>query len=422
MPGQMDHALAELSRHVTLRMNALPTRVPLVGGRVVRIQDQLGRLLGATWHTYDLLLQQNTVNSLVQNALRRLVSSVVLQESQLLAMEAEHRARIAELEERLRQKDSQMATVREELGRTVAAMQDQLGRRLVGLENQLGRRVAVLEDQLGLRVTALERERRVQQPSAIAATTPVNTAADGPIDYFGFELKFRGNRKLVRERQGLYLDVFARGGEILDIGCGRGEFVELMNAQGARARGIELNPQMVGFCQSEGLPVEHADAISYLQGLDDDSLDGVFCAQVIEHVDTSSLVRILDLCHAKLRSGAPIVLETPNPLCLSIYARAFYQDPTHVKPVHPATLQFLLEQAGFWETEIRFSSPFPESERLGAMADESASCPPWMEAANENVRKLNDLLFGCMDYAAVARKVVWPRSLPGGPDQQDRVP
>jgi O-antigen chain-terminating methyltransferase len=414
----MDHALAELSRHVTLRMNALPARVPLLGGRVVRIQDQFGRLLGSTWHTYNILLQQNTVNSLVLNALRRLVNNVAFLENQLRAMDAEHQsglrdiegraramdaehqAKLGELEEALHQKDLQMATLRDDFGL----------------------RIAALEDQLGLRMTALERNRRLQQPSATAETTPANAAGDGPIDYFSFELKFRGNRKLVRERQGLYLDVFAGGGDILDLGCGRGEFVELMIEQGTRARGIELNPQMVAFCLSEGLPVEQADAISYLQGLDDDSLDGVFCAQVIEHVDITYLVRLLDLCHAKLRSGAPIVLETPNPLCLSIYARSFYQDPTHVKPVHPATLQFLLEQAGFWETEIRFSSPLPESQRLRALADGSSPCPPWMEAANENVRMLNDLLFGCLDYAAVARKVVWPRPLPAAPEPRDRVP
>jgi len=440
MQEYIEQTHAELNGRATVRMHGLPARVPVVGRLLAWMQEQLGWLNGSKWHTYDVLRQQNAVNSMLVNALRGLAERVAVYEGQLPAHEVEHHGRLGEMDARLLQADLHLRAVEAEHRVRLAEMNTrvlQAESRLRAIEAeaparlgemdarllQTGSQFTTLRDEVVLRLAALERARRLQQPSATPTVATASAVTDDSIDYFGFELKFRGNRNLIRERQRLYLDVFASGGNILDIGCGRGEFVQLMMEHGARVRGIEMNPQMVAFCQSERLPVEQADAITYLQGLEDDSLDGVFCGQVIEHLDVGYLVRLLDVCHVKLRSGAPIVLETPNPLCLTIYARSFYQDPTHVKPVHPATLQFLLEQAGFWETELRFSSPIPESERLSALSSDGSAAPPaWVEAANENVRKLNELLFGCLDYAAVARKFVWPVSRPDTSDPHAGLP
>jgi 2-polyprenyl-3-methyl-5-hydroxy-6-metoxy-1,4-benzoquinol methylase len=422
MLGRTANALEELNRHSVLRMHALPARVPVVGKLIARLQEHVGRMLGSTWRIYNLLLQQNTVNDLLVEVVRDLSRTVAIHEGHLRTIEAEHSASLMQRDARLRDAESRLVVLQNALLDTDARLGEAYSR-LARLRQELSQKDAAriemdvalddLRDELGPRLAALERMQRMERQPTVVSAPPVPATADASIDYFSFELRFRGSRKLVRERQRMYLDVFSGGGDILDIGCGRGEFLELMLEQGARPRGIELSSQMVSFCQAQGLPVEQADAISYLQNLEDDSLDGVFCAQVIEHIDLASLVRLLDLCHAKLRVGAPIVLETPNPLCLSIYTSSFYLDPTHTKPVHPGTLQFMLEQAGFWETEIRFSSSVPDSVRLSELTDSEAMQPSWMEAANQNTRKLNDLLFGYMDYAAVARKLAWPAAASG---------
>ena len=373
----LEHAartLGELESRSALQMHPLPPRVPRVGRFLASLQETIGRLVGSTWHVYSVVIQQNLANSLIVQVLRDFSRTVAVHEGQLHALEAEHSAVIAESQARLQSTESELARLHDLLNDTQARLAD------------AERTIRELHDEL----------------QAAVLPQPATTNA---FNYFAFELTFRGSRRLVRERQRVYLDVFPQGGDILDIGCGRGEFLQLMLEQGARPRGIELNPQMVSYCLSEGLPVEHADAISYLQRLEDNSLDGIFCAQVIEHVDLDYLITLLDLCHSKLRSGAPIVLETPNPLCLSIYARSFYADPTHRTPVHPGTLQFLLEQAGFWETEIRACTPVPDSERLRELVHAEATAPEWMRTLNENTRRLNDLLFTCMDYAAIARKL-----------------
>jgi O-antigen chain-terminating methyltransferase len=201
----------------------------------------------------------------------------------------------------------------------------------------------------------------------------------------------RGSTESIRERQRLYVDDFRDAAPVLDLGCGRGEFLVLLGEAGIEARGIDLDPDMVAFARGEGLEVEHADAIAYLQGLDDRSLGGIFAAQLVEHLPAPALVGLLELAAAKLRQGALLVAETINPLS-PLALRNYYADLTHAQPLVPETLELLARQAGFGSVELRF---------LNAPEERLVEPPDPVIAAN--VSRLNELLFGPLDYAIVAR-------------------
>jgi SAM-dependent methyltransferase len=201
----------------------------------------------------------------------------------------------------------------------------------------------------------------------------------------------RGSVEAIRERQRPYVEVFRGAAPVLDVGCGRGELVGLLRDAGIDARGIDADADMVAYARGDGLDVEQADAVTYLERLDDAALGGIFMAQVVEHLPASTLARTLELAARKLRPGGVLVAETINPLS-PLALRNYFADLTHAQPLVPETLELVARQVGFVDTEIRFLNE--PGERLTEPDD------PVIAA---NVRKLNELLFGPLDYALVAR-------------------
>jgi SAM-dependent methyltransferase len=221
--------------------------------------------------------------------------------------------------------------------------------------------------------------------------------------YVGFEDAFRGSPEQIRSRLADYVTIFAGASDVLDIGCGRGEFLGLLREQGVTGRGIDLNDAMVEVCRDKGLDATSADALSYLRGLPDGALGGLFAAQVVEHLEPAYLTNLLDAAFEKLRPGAAIVLETINPACWFAFFESYIRDITHVRPLHPDTLKFLLLASGFHRIDIRYRAPYPEHEKLQPIAA-SGALGDSVETINANVIKLNRLLFTHLDYAAVARR------------------
>ena len=234
--------------------------------------------------------------------------------------------------------------------------------------------------------------------------------------YVGFEDQFRGSQDVIRERQASYLPFFthlaadaegAGDNRVLDIGCGRGEFIELLAANGIPAGGIDLNSEMVEVCRARGLNVSHADAVSYLASQPDASLGGIFAAQVVEHLEPAYLLRLLDLAFDKLRPGGTLVLETLNPACWTAFFESYIRDITHRWPLHPETLKYLVTASGFTSAAIEFRSPVPAQDRLQRVSvpdTAEAALRDLAETSNANAEKLNARLFTHMDYAIVARK------------------
>ncbi len=243
---------------------------------------------------------------------------------------------------------------------------------------------------------------------AVAMTKkPSAGQIDAAMNYFLFEEKFRGSTEEIKQRQSIFLEYFKNCQNVLDIGCGRGEFLSLLKENGIGARGIDINEDMVSYCQKNGLDVQEAEALSYLKSLEDISLDGVFSGQVVEHLQPEQLISLVKLSYDKMKFSTYFIAETINPLCLSVFAASFYMDLSHVKPVHPETIKFLLESVGFTDIEFKFFSPFPEAARLSKLTindgvgDEEKAR---IEAMNHNIDKLNSLLYGYQDYAVIAKK------------------
>ena len=281
----------------------------------------------------------------------------------------------------------------EALDRSVAAGEGatRLVAELAELEE---RKLAELEE----RLTRLERrERGVGAPATVA----VQPSAAAIPDYFAFESRMRGSTTAIRARQQVYLDDFCAAAPVLDVGCGRGEFLGLLRDAGIEATGVDADADMAAFARGEGLDVVQADALAHLAALPDGSLGGIFASQLVEHLPPAVLFRLLELAVAKLRPGGLLVAETINPLS-PLALRNYFADLTHAQPVVPETLELLARQAGFAEVGTRYLNE-PER-RLVVPADGAAGDA----VAAENARRLNEVVFAPLDYAIVARTPAAP--------------
>jgi SAM-dependent methyltransferase len=253
---------------------------------------------------------------------------------------------------------------------------------------------------------------RVRRPAAAmelppSPAVPAGLGALPATAYVRFEDRHRGTVEEIRERQRGYLGLFTGGGRVLDVGCGRGEFLALCHEAGIDARGVDIDPAMVARCREAGLPAEQGDALAYLDALPDGSLGGVFSAQVIEHVPPEAFIALVRLAHRKLRPGGVLLCETPNPACLTVFSGAFYVDLSHLKPIHPEAARFVLEAAGFRDIEIRYENAVPPDGKLQRIE------PFWymrryeeafLTQINDNFERLNQLLWGAQDYAVIGRR------------------
>ncbi|MBN2106168.1 MAG: methyltransferase domain-containing protein [Deltaproteobacteria bacterium] len=194
--------------------------------------------------------------------------------------------------------------------------------------------------------------------------------------YVLFEEKFRGTREEIRQRLQKYLHFIQRAGAgtsqypVLDLGCGRGEWLELLENTGYTAAGIDLNRVMVEQCRARNLNAAEADALGYLRDLPDGSLGALTSFHMVEHIPWRDVVAVFDEAFRVLRPGGCVIFETPNPENLIVGSCTFYNDPLHVRPIPPATLEYLAQARGFVDATIMRSSPlhFFETPPEGGMA------------------------------------------------------
>lgn len=267
--------------------------------------------------------------------------------------------------------------------------------------------------------TAMTAKREVERRSAeVRPMSPPSPAAEGAAtgdhayQYVGFEDKFRGSESAIRARQADYVQYFKGQSNVLDVGCGRGEFLDLLKENGIPAKGLDLNPEMVEVCRSRGLDAAAADARSYLRGVAGESLGGLIAIQVVEHLQPQYLSEMLGLAFDKIRPGGRIVLETINPACWVAFFESYLRDLTHVKPIHPETLQYLLQASGFTDVEIVYRAPIAPEGRLqkvtalpthyGDAATDALT--ELVTSFNQNVDRLNERMFSFQDFAALGRR------------------
>ena len=177
-----------------------------------------------------------------------------------------------------------------------------------------------------------------------------------------------------------------------------------MREQGITARGIDINGSMVDVCRQQGLDATEADALAYLRAQPDGSLGGLFAAQVVEHLEPALSDRRCSMPPStSCARASPIVLETINPACWFAFFESYIRDITHVRPIHPDTLTYLLIATGFQHVDIRYRAPYPEHDKLQRLAPH-ASLGDAVDTFNANVERINRLLFTWLDYAAIGRR------------------
>jgi SAM-dependent methyltransferase/prefoldin subunit 5 len=243
------------------------------------------------------------------------------------------------------------------------------------------------------RVSLLMQQRRDSAPESSISTA--NPGAELESLYAQFEDAFRGSRGEIKARAIEYLPLLrekAIGGPhlpVLDLGCGRGEWLEVLAENGLVAAGVESNAAFAEECRARGFVVHHGDAIRFLQQALPESYGAITAFHVIEHLPFSALLTLLDEAARVLKSGGVLMLETPNPANLIVGAHTFYLDPTHIRPLPADLVRFVVESRGFCNARIMPLHPFPECYHLDEKDDRAATV-------------LNELLYGPRDYMIVA--------------------
>ena len=261
---------------------------------------------------------------------------------------------------------------------------DQLGNELREEVQSLRGRAALLEEE----VTRL-------QPAAEGNGTTSATLDDD--FYLAFEAHFRGSEEEIRQRLQYYLPLIGEhlpgalaSAPMADIGCGRGEWLDLLSTAGYTATGVDLNQRNIDACRARGLNADRDDGIGWLQNRESRSLGLISSFHVIEHLALPQLLSFLVEALRCLKPGGMLILETPNPENLITAAHRFYTDPSHRNPVPPDFIEFLLRYTGFAGVAIHRLHPPPASDALPAEDPVST--------------QLNGLLYGPQDYAAIAFK------------------
>jgi SAM-dependent methyltransferase len=210
--------------------------------------------------------------------------------------------------------------------------------------------------------------------------------------YAAFEEKFRGSTEEVEERLRFYLPYLAdldRDSNILDLGSGRGDWLELLTKEGFHPRGIEVNEALAESSRARDLEIINTEMMVHLGQQPDNSLDVISIFHLVEHFNVGRLIRLLGEVRRTLKPGGRLLIETPSPENLVVGACNFYADPTHYKPIYPQTLVFLLENKGFTNVDLQFLHPVDNSPFIGK---------------SEGSEQLNTWLFGPRDFAVIARK------------------
>jgi O-antigen chain-terminating methyltransferase len=214
--------------------------------------------------------------------------------------------------------------------------------------------------------------------------------------YLSFENLFRGSRAEIKERFKVYLPLIKGKGigademPVLDIGCGRGEWLELLKEEGLRARGVDANRVVIEQCRELGLDVVEADLVSYLHVLPDNSVGAITGFHVVEHLPIDTLMQVCDESVRILKPGGVLIFETPNAENVLVGSYYFHFDPTHRKPLPSPTMRFLFEARGLTDVEVINLHP-SETDKV--------------EGDSELVKRFNQFFYGPMDYAVVGWKV-----------------
>ncbi|MDQ3119650.1 MAG: methyltransferase domain-containing protein [Verrucomicrobiota bacterium] len=309
---------------------------------------------------------------------------------------ARHTQEVVRLQERAQNDAIELATVEAHLAhfahlqQALTRLEERQANDAIYLKGEVSQHRAFLYRSLGNETSNVDK----------SSPTPKNGGPERdphPLDvfYLSFENRFRGSRAEIKERVRFYLpflreaEIGAADSPVLDVGCGRGEWLELLQENGFEASGVDLNHAMVAQCEQRNLRVTDRDALAHLRSLPGDSLGAVTGFHIIEHLPLETLVGLIAETRRVLRPGGLVIFESPNCKNLTVGACNFNVDPTHRNPIYPETAQFMLETHGFEAVNLEYLAP-------------AANSP--FNAEDPTSIALGALLYGPQDFAVIGRK------------------
>jgi len=414
--------LNELGQLLERRVRALEEALAVWSANPSGIEARLRRSLDE----YDAALRQR--HMLLFSALEEEI--FVLQN---LARNAAHRSDVEVLHRKFDERAAAMDERFEEKDRAFAALAARAGA-LSDLGGRVDRAIAEFRsrsDAVGSSVTRMESHiaelltlrtslRQAIDGGAVekatgkegaAAPRTVEQISEWMIDedYRAFQAGFRGDPEEIAERMRGHVARFdGVSGPVADLGCGRGEFLDLLAEAGIGAVGVEINAADVAECVERGHTAQVGDLFEWLAARKQGSLGGIFMAQVIEHLPPPDWQRIVELAITRLEPGGKLAIETINPESLYALARAYVIDPTHVRPVHPRLLAFLARRAGFHPVEVQLQAPVPDHERATGVslhwADDNPAGAQFAESIQEALLRLDRVTSAPQEYTLYATR------------------
>lgn len=384
-------------------------RLPVIG-YLLQVAIGLARLPAMLTHQrqyeFYALTRQEQIADYVNNRNAQLAERADESSARALTIENDVRGQQEALQSLQGEINSALGALQNEIAVTHANLRD-VEARAAALASQLGETAATLNtavaDQKSTQTHWQEKfqklhdelesqQRRLEEFYELAQIqTGLNEEGLDEL-YASFEDQFRGEREEIKNRLRVYLPVLERANvtqDVLDIGCGRGEWLELLRDNGKQGRGVDHNRIFIDRCRSLGLDVVQRDAIAYLADLPDASLNAITSFHLVEHLPFKVLMQLLDEMARVLRPGSPLILETPNPENFIVGSHTFYADPTHRNPIPSATLSFLLESRGLTNIEVMLMRPWEEAKLAGD---------------DELTKRFNEYFYGSPDYGIIGWK------------------
>lgn len=422
--SSLDADMLELQKHVrdvsqTWAVEEQPfvSHVPILGPFIARFREAWNSV-SAKWHVRLILQQQVAFNRAVMRSFNELVRCLEGVNNELVRLN-EGTRRLEHRFEELAAREERGAARQEEMyiwQQDSAEKQEGLAEKQQDLvEKQQG----LAEKQKDLEwfykglvkefaeaiIAKVDTKDRSLSGEADYKTTKAEEAFT--FDYYEFNRLFSGRDEIVERLYDPYVKFFQGCQKVLDIGCGRGAFLELLRENGIRAYGIDVDEEMVRLGLGRGLDVKLGEALTQLRSLADESLDGIFMGHVVEHLEPDRLMELVRLCYAKLKPGSYLVFETPNTLSLFVLLNTYLRDPTHVQRLHPETYRFIADRQGFREVHLSYSHPVPEELWLTKVSSDERSAGPFqsqLAVLNRNIDRLNEVLYGYQNVAVIAKK------------------
>jgi O-antigen chain-terminating methyltransferase len=294
----------------------------------------------------------------------------------------------------------QVAALRQQQADALQALRMEVGAQVVVWERAVERlKTEIILQERRITILLEEARKRLPDPWSQEQVQSVADEAHHVLDalYVSFEDQFRGTRELIKERLRVYLSIIQEaqlGSEkrpMLDLGCGRGEWLEVLYEEGLSGQGVDRNRVLVEQCQRRGLGVVESDVLTYLRSLPDASLGVVTGFHIMEHLPLEVRIKVLDETVRVLTSGGLAIFETPNPQNVLVGSHTFYFDPTHRNPIPSAVMRFLAEARGLCRVKILELHPYSEAFRV-------------QEADLDVAKRFNEYFYGPQDYAVIGWK------------------